>query len=481
MNALGARVAPLPDPGPAITAAGLLAALAIGAVLAADPRIGFALLLALCFAVVASINLPLGLALWVPLVFLEGVAVFNLAGKAAGLLLVVIWIGNLGERRAVARNAIARNRPVLVALAGLFVWLALSLAWADDVTLAAQGLWRWGALLVMFVVVMTTITTERSLRWVLMAFVAGAVLSVLIGVADGSFTGETDGGARLEGGAGDPNYLATSLVASSLIAVSLLALRLPALTRWLLVGAIAVLVIGLVSSGSRGGFLAAVAAVIFALIAFKNRRAHVLAVAALVLGAGGLAFLNVPGAWDRMTDFDDSNGRSGLWTVGARMWEDAPVAGVGVNNFFTHSGEYVREPGMLQDVQLVVERPHVPHNTYLQMLAETGLVGLGLFLAICGAGVAAALAAARRFDARANPGLATVSRGVVVATASILAASMFLSAATDKRLWLLLALSAALAAWTTPAWRGDSEPRLEERLRDLAPVPESARLRAISP
>ena len=477
MGALAGRVSPLLEPGPAIAAAGLLAAVAVGTVLAADARIGFALLLALCFAVVAVIDLPLGLALWVPFIFLEGIPAFNLAGKAAGVLLVVAWVGNLGERRAAVRAAIATNRGSLVALVALVVWLTLSLAWADDVGLAAAELWQWGALLVMFLLVMTTVTTERTLRWVLMAFVAGAVLSVVIGVADGSFTGEADGGARLEGGAGDPNYLAASIVAAAVIAVSLLALRISTFGRWLLAAALAVLVVGLVSSGSRGGFLAAAAALVLSLIAFKNRRASVLAVTALVLGAGALAFLNVPGAWDRVTDFDDNNGRSSLWTVGARMWEDAPVTGVGLNNFFTHSGEYIREPGTLEHVQLVVEQPHVPHNTYLQILAENGIVGLALFLALCGGCLATAVSTARRLDARANFGLATVSRGVIVATASILAASMFLSAATDKRLWLLLALSAALAA-STSARSGERSRALGSRpgLEDLARAPEAARL-----
>ena len=126
------------------------------------------------------------------------------------------------------------------------------------------------------------------------------------------------------------------------------------------------------------------------------------------------------------------------------MWEDNPVNGVGLNNFVVHSADYVREPGNLENTVLVVERPHVPHNTYLQILAETGVVGLVLFVAFCAGCVRAALLAARRFEARGEWALGALARGVVVATASILAASMFLSAATDKRLWILLAFGPVL-------------------------------------
>ena len=45
------------------------------------------------------VNLRLGLALWVPLIFLQGVPALNLGSKAAGLLIVVAWIGNLRSMR----------------------------------------------------------------------------------------------------------------------------------------------------------------------------------------------------------------------------------------------------------------------------------------------------------------------------------------------------------------------------------------------
>ena len=437
-----------------IAGLGLFAAALVGVGLAVEVKYGVALLFALVFAGVALVNLPLGLALWVPLIFLEGIPALNLAGKATGAILLVAWLGSMHERREIVRAAMQRHRRLLAVLVAMLVWFSLSLIWARDLSLAAEDLWRWYALFAILVIVMTTVTTERHLRWVLVAFVVGAVLSILIGVADGSFTGTADGAARLEGGAGDPNYLAASIVACSIVGVSLLALPTQVLARWAMAAALLVLITGLVLSGSRGGFFAAGGGVITAFLVFKYRRAHVLAATALILGIGALAFLNLPDAWDRITDFNEDNGRSSLWTVGARMWEDNPVGGVGLNNFVVHSADYVREPGTLENTELVVERPHVPHNTYLQTLAETGAVGLVLFVLICVGCVRAALLAARRYESLGEWGLGALARGVVVATVSILAASMFLSAGTDKRLWVLLALGPVLlglARRATPA------------------------------
>jgi O-antigen ligase len=419
---------------------GLGAAALVGMTIAAEVKYGVALLFGIVYAGIALINLPLGLALWVPLIFLEGIPAFNLAGKAAGAIIAIAWLGSLYKQRAIVRATISRHARLLTMLVALLVWLTLSLVWADDLSLAAKDLWRWYVLLMIFVITITTVTTQRALRWVLFALIGGAVLSILIGVADGSFTGTADGAARLEGGAGDPNYLAASIVACSIVAVSLLAIPIKLLARWGIGLALVILVVGLVMSGSRGGFLAAGGGIVTAFIVFKYRRAYVLAATAVILGMGALAFLNVPDAWERVTDFDEDNGRSSLWTVGARMWEDEPVTGVGLNNFVVHSADYVREPGTLENTELVVERPHVPHNTYLQVLAEAGIVGLILFVLFIAGCLRAAMRGAREFEDRGEWGTGTLTRGIVVATASILAASMFLSAATDKRLWILLAL-----------------------------------------
>lgn len=459
---------------------GLMTAALVGVVLAVEVKYGVALLVGLIYAGVALHNLPLGLALWVPLIFLEGIPAFNLAGKAAGAVIAVAWLGSLYARRGLVRATIARHRRLLALLLTLVVWVSVSLVWADDLALSAEDLWRYYALLMIFVVVITTVTTERSLRWVLIAFVSGAVMSVVIGVADGSFTGAADGGARLEGGAGDPNYLAANIVACSIVAVSLLALPIGTVLRWSIPVAMAILIAGLVMSGSRGGFLAAGGGLLTAFFVFKYRRAYVLAATAVVVGIGALAFVNVPDAWDRVTDFNDDNGRSSLWTVATRMWEENPVGGVGLNNFVVHSADYVREPGSLEHLKLIVERPHVPHNTYLQTLAETGIVGLFFFLLFCAACVRAALLAAREFENRGEWSLGTLARGVVVATASVLAASMFLSAATDKRLWLLLALGPVLLGLArsglTVGATGNPSPRL---VTDRSQPVQRARKRAV--
>lgn len=427
-----------------VAATALLSAALVGVAVAADVRLGVALLIVLGYLPLLFIDLRLGFALWVPSIFLQGVPALTLGAEIAGLLIVAAWLGALRSSRETVTAVLSRHSGLLAALAGLIVWLAVSLTWAEDPGLGSDDLKPLFALGALFVVAMTTVTTAPTLRLVAAAFVVGAVMSVCLGVLDGSLTSAVEGGARVEGGGGDPNFLASSIVAAAVIAAGLMACTSSPFRRLLLLLAIAILIAGLVGSASRGGALAAGATIVASLIFFKDRRIHVLAITAVVVGLAALMYANAPAQWERVTNFDEDNGRSDLWTVAWEIGEDHPVAGVGLQNFRAHSPDYVREPGDVEQVALIVENQRVVHNTYLQLFAEGGIVALSLFLALVIGCLRAAKRAADWFELQGERGLATLARSVLVATISVLVAATFLSALLDMRLWLLLALGPGL-------------------------------------
>jgi len=152
-----------------------------------------------------------------------------------------------------------------------------------------------------------------------------------------------------------------------------------------------------------------------------------------------------PTTWERVRSFDSGGtGRIDLWTVAWRMSEEHPVTGVGVNNFRSQSSQYVLEPGSIDEAGLIVGRPHVVHNVYLQLLAETGIVGLGLFVVVIGAALSATWRAAVRLEAADEKTGASLARAVLIAQLGALSASVFLSNGYDKRIWLLFALGCVM-------------------------------------
>jgi O-antigen ligase len=425
-----------------VATGGILTAALVSIGLATDVPLGLALMVGALYAALVVVNFPVAVCLWVPLAFLEGYTAFNLGGKAAGLLLTVGWLGAL--QTGVATTSVLRRHRRLVEVLGLFVvWLSLSVAWAPDTGRALGDLWHWYAVALIFVIVATCVNTPSTLRLVCGAFVAGAFLSVVASAATGNLrTGA--GTERLAAAAGDPNSLAMGLVAGIAVAAALAIGLRSAGWRWLLIVVIAVLAAGIVATESRGGIVAVVATAVAAVAVFKGRRKQVLGVVLVVAAAITVSFAFNPDAWQRVTKPDSrGTGRIDLWTVAWNISADHPFTGIGLRNFGVVAQDYTRKVGPLERVDLIADRPKVVHNTYLQLLAETGIVGLSLFAVLVLGCLRAGLRAAGRFRAIGAYDLEVLAQGVVVAVVGMLAAGFFLSSAIDRRMWILFALGPA--------------------------------------
>jgi O-antigen ligase len=137
------------------------------------------------------------------------------------------------------------------------------------------------------------------------------------------------------------------------------------------------------------------------------------------------------------------------------MSGDQPIAGVGLDNFSLRSLEYTREPGGLDDL-IPIEEGQPVHNGYLSYLAETGIIGLTLYLALAVAVLRAGARAASYFEIAEDHAAATMTRATIVALFGILSAVFFLPNAGDKRIFALMALALASFAVAKRAHRQDS-------------------------
>ena len=144
-------------------------------------------------------------------------------------------------------------------------------------------------------------------------------------------------------------------------------------------------------------------------------------------------------------------GRTTIWQVAWRSVEANPVQGLGSANFAVSSKHYLFEPGTLARTDEIIDQPKVAHNSYLEILAELGIVGAFLYGVVIVFAVASGLAAARRYDARGDPRMEAVCLCVAVAIVGLLAAGFFLSGQYGKELWLLLGLGPALLAMSSRA------------------------------
>ena len=428
-------------------------AVAVGVGVAVDLRLGVALAFAALTVPLALVDLPAVIALWVALTVFSRQPGFGLAISAAGLVAVCGWLVQVRAAPGAVRAALRLHARLLTLFAALLVWLTLTLLWSQDSGAALSGLVYWYANGAAIVVLVTAIRTPRDLRLVVVAVVVAVVAAVVLalaGIDPGGGGAQAAAGAgptyegRLQGVFGDPNFMA-AFILPTVVLLAALGNMVPVRVRVLILPTVVVLVIGFAGTVSRGGMVGALAAFVTAVVVMRGRRAAVLGAAALAALVLAVWLAGNPAAMKRLQSNEDrGSGREDIWLVARRVSGDHPVGGVGLHNFTVRSREYVRRPGTLEYVELIVDRPHVVHNTYLQMLAETGIVGLGLFLAILATAVGSAIRAARVFHHAGERALVRVSRGVIVADVGLLAAAVFISLQDTATFWVVLFLGPVL-------------------------------------
>ncbi|HET6448451.1 MAG TPA: O-antigen ligase family protein [Conexibacter sp.] len=428
----------------------LLSALLV-TLLAHDVKLGVAALGALIFVPLAIANTPLALCGWLLTAFLSGyAAVGSMSNKA------LYFIAAVAVMLFIHRGAQREGSRQLTRMVGLvvvfFAWLVLSLLWAPHAAYAKDTVVHLALAAIVFFLVLALFTGREEVRWLMLAFVAGAVLSVLSGavtgglsVSDAAATTASSVQGRLQGGTSDPNYLAAAIVPAMILAGGLAARRGHPLERFGLMVATIVLAIGLAATESRGGFLAVIVVAVGALLTWRGRRMMLLGYIAVFAIGVGAWFVASPSAWHRVTSASDGgSGRSEIWHVATRVVDAHPIVGVGLAQFPVVSPDYITRPGALTRADLLVGKQIVVHNAYLQLWVETGILGLALYLTIAIAAIAAAARAVRRFEAQGDLETATLARALLLAIVGALTASFFLSNIDDVRHWVLLALGPVL-------------------------------------
>jgi O-antigen ligase len=431
--------------------------LALGLLAGYDPRLAIAAALGIGFVLLILADLTFGVILFALLSFLGLLPTIAGPGlsfpKVVGLLLAISWLAGLATRGVDARDLFTEHGGIGAVLLLFLAWAGISAVWAESAGEVATALYRYGLNLALFPIVYSALRGRQDALWFAGAFLLGAAIAAAYGLAvhpeasSAAGIGGTDELNRISGTIGDPNELAAVLVAGIALALALVAglRRSPGLRA--LAGAAGLLcLVSVFFTLSRGGLLAlGVALLAGVVVGGRWRPAFALAAIVAVLGAAAYFGAVVsPEQRQRLTAADGGSGRTDIWKVGWRMVEHRPAQGFGAGNFGTSAIHYVVAPGSLRRSDLLVERPQVTHNVYLQMFAELGLVGLALFIAVIVAALGAALRAAQRFRERGDPAMQLLAISTVVALLGMLAADFFLSGQYSKQLWLLLAFGPAL-------------------------------------
>jgi O-antigen ligase len=233
--------------------------------------------------------------------------------------------------------------------------------------------------------------------------------------------------------------------------------------RWVCLAMLPLFGLALLHTDSQGGLVALVAAAGAAVVFGGPIRVPV-AYAVAICGVLVLGYYALkPPSPGQFTEGRAS--RLDLWNVALHVANDHPVLGVGAGNFPVVEPAYT-----LNNIDLVradlITSGYVAHNTYLNVLADYGSVGLLLLLAVATGSIFAGLGAARRFGRQGDREMELLARGNIVAVLGMLCAYFFQSGQFEKQLWLMLGCCAALDAVA--------------RRREPAPTPAQLRAPALA-
>lgn len=437
--------------GARVVAAGtVMAAAVIGLVAVRSPLAAIGIVLGFGFLAALLVNRVAGLALFTLMIFFGQLGNGASLVKLAGLVLALGWALSLVQNdRPVP--FLLRERPTLAYLAlGLAAWSAFSMLWAPDGGAALSTASRVVLNVLLFLIVFSTLVDRGGVRTILIAYVTGSALTSLWGLASGTTHADSAAAGRLGGGIGDPNELAALILPGLVFAVFLLVLERGLVPRLLLCGASLVFLTAIFMTQSRGGIVALGVALLGAMVFGGPLRGKFLTGG---LGLGAVAvivfvFVAPPTALGRIGSFSSGGGtgRLDLWTVAVEVIRDHPWVGVGAGNFTVVEPRYAAAGANLPRVDLVLDAQKVTHNTYLNIFADLGIVGLLAFVGLVVGVLVILVGAVRRFDRERDPELAIFGRATLISILAMLAAFTFISAQYEKQLWLLLGIAAAIAS-----------------------------------
>jgi putative inorganic carbon (HCO3(-)) transporter len=459
-------------------------------------------------AVLATLAFVVGFYLNVPVVVAGAVGLPTGHASAFALLLAVPVVLAL----VVGRQPLVITPALALMVAWLVVLVASSIAAApgggDGGPTAIEAFVTEGLLLYLLVVnAVRSPEMMRAVIWgLLIAGGAMGAISVwqeatrayhetLLGFAqvnDEAFkVGDTVSGKvlrpRLSGPIGEQNRYAQVLLVLLPLAISRVRAERSLPLRSLAAALGALSLAGVVLSFSRGATVAlavlAVAMVIIGFIRLRHLLAAGLAAAVLVMAVVPEYGLRVRslGAADSAAAQDSRadaaiRGRATENLAALATFRDHPILGAGPGGFFRR---YSQEEANKLDLRFLGKNRRA-HNMYLEIAADTGIVGLAAFLAIVVATLAQLRRVARLWTALGREDLVVLAQAFFLALVAYLASAAFLQLSYQRYFWFLLALANA-TAWLLrrEAARARREPRPPGvRAATVSPLPPAPEVRA---
>jgi O-antigen ligase len=391
------------------------------------------------------------------------------------LLAFMVW-----KDRRLFRPSEAVLHPVVFLLGIYCIVLFAGTIWAMQLELADARVGESVKALFVCMLAGSLAASWSALRRGIVALIAAATCFSLISVVQvltGRLTGILGGLIHLQSGniyedvslprasgppVADPNFYARILLVAIPLSIAFaIAERRP---RWRIAYILAACAITAATllTYSRGAMLAVAGMAVLLLFAWPLRARH--AAFAAVTAALLLALLPsditrrvdtlqtlLPGNEEALELDSSVEERKLLVRAGMKMFADHPIGGVGPANFEAHFDQYADRAGSAAYDYHPAGTRKFPHGLWVEIAAESGLVGLIAFGSILVIAFAAIWRARQQLFARGDAPHAAIATGLAIALAGYLGASLFLHETHLRYVGLYLGLIVGVTRLTREA------------------------------
>ncbi|NOH79694.1 hypothetical protein F0231_08050 [Vibrio sp. RE86] len=308
----------------------------------------------------------------------------------------------------------------------------------------------WKIILMTFAIAWL-VTSEKSVKQISSLIIwTGMLISLValynsvngIGIVEGS---RVTIGRQLGSVLGDPNDLSLVLMFPLAFAISFATTKGIGANRVLGILCLIFAMSAVIATQSRGGLLGSVA--VFGIFGLRLIRSKMLlitigVIALLVLFAvAGISDRQSGGAAEAGIDAS-AMGRLYAWEAAFKMALDNPLTGVGLNNFYANYFFYSPHWDGLN---------HAVHSTWFGVLAETGFLGLIVFIGIIVSLMKTSRQSLKRLESSVtspSPYLLATSVAVYAGIVGTIVSGTFLTQGFTWPLYILAALCIALSKLT---------------------------------
>jgi len=318
---------------------------------------------------------------WEALITLEG---SRTLARIIGLLVLAFWVGGL-----VTKDKVRKLHPFHLAACLFVVWSAVSILWSVDADRTAIRISTYFQVLGLTVILWDLYTTPAALRAGLQAYVLGGYVAVSNTVYN-YLTSTSSTYHRYTTTGSDPNYngliIALAIPVAWHLAVSGGDSKKDYVLRVLNYAYLPAATFAILLTASRSSVVFLLPAFLFVVASLSQLKlfARVSIFVVIIYALFTVQALAPQSSFQRLSTTEDSiaeasfGGRGDLWRGGIEIFLEHLLLGTGSGTFDTAARQ-------------VFYTDRDPHNTFVSVLVEVGIIGFVLFIFMLGMAVRAVM------------------------------------------------------------------------------------------